>query len=203
MSPGRNEPCHCGSGRKYKKCCLDSDRAPALASERDHQGRLIGRAPIDTMWEAQGRRVRAIGSTVAFRPPKETDHEFYLSHLRVTLGEEWHRAQLELPEAERHVIEGWFDAWRQGTSARVEREEIHRAVGPLYSTEATGELMALLCLAYDVYTLHHAMVLPDALVNRLRNPDQFQGARYEIAVASVFVRAGYEIEWMTSTERKL
>jgi preprotein translocase subunit SecA len=22
---GRNEPCHCGSGRKYKKCCLDRD----------------------------------------------------------------------------------------------------------------------------------------------------------------------------------
>ncbi len=20
---GRNDPCHCGSGRKYKKCCLD------------------------------------------------------------------------------------------------------------------------------------------------------------------------------------
>lgn len=23
--PGRNEPCHCGSKRKYKKCCLDYD----------------------------------------------------------------------------------------------------------------------------------------------------------------------------------
>ncbi|MFH1637214.1 MAG: SEC-C metal-binding domain-containing protein [Candidatus Woesearchaeota archaeon] len=22
---GRNEPCHCGSGRKYKRCCLDRD----------------------------------------------------------------------------------------------------------------------------------------------------------------------------------
>jgi SEC-C motif len=22
---GRNEPCHCGSGKKYKKCCLDGD----------------------------------------------------------------------------------------------------------------------------------------------------------------------------------
>lgn len=22
---GRNEPCHCGSGRKYKKCCLERD----------------------------------------------------------------------------------------------------------------------------------------------------------------------------------
>ena len=26
---GRNDPCPCGSGKKYKRCCLDSDRAPA------------------------------------------------------------------------------------------------------------------------------------------------------------------------------
>ena len=25
--PGRNEPCHCGSGRKYKQCCLAKDEA--------------------------------------------------------------------------------------------------------------------------------------------------------------------------------
>ena len=24
---GRNEPCHCGSGRKYKQCCLDKDES--------------------------------------------------------------------------------------------------------------------------------------------------------------------------------
>jgi len=23
--PGRNEPCHCGSGKKYKHCCLAKD----------------------------------------------------------------------------------------------------------------------------------------------------------------------------------
>jgi hypothetical protein len=23
--PGRNEPCHCGSGKKYKHCCLVKD----------------------------------------------------------------------------------------------------------------------------------------------------------------------------------
>jgi hypothetical protein len=27
--PGRNEPCHCGSGRKYKQCCLAKDEAAA------------------------------------------------------------------------------------------------------------------------------------------------------------------------------
>jgi len=24
---GRNDPCHCGSGKKYKRCCLDKDEA--------------------------------------------------------------------------------------------------------------------------------------------------------------------------------
>jgi hypothetical protein len=26
---GRNEPCHCGSGKKYKHCCLEKDEAAA------------------------------------------------------------------------------------------------------------------------------------------------------------------------------
>jgi hypothetical protein len=30
--PGRNEPCHCGSGRKYKLCCLEKDNAALTAA---------------------------------------------------------------------------------------------------------------------------------------------------------------------------
>jgi SEC-C motif len=40
--PGRNEPCHCGSGRKYKHCCLAKDeeldaaaRAKAAAEQAE------------------------------------------------------------------------------------------------------------------------------------------------------------------------
>ncbi len=29
---GRNDPCHCGSGKKYKKCCIDKDAEAARAS---------------------------------------------------------------------------------------------------------------------------------------------------------------------------
>ena len=32
--PGRNEPCHCGSGRKYKQCCLPADEALASAARK-------------------------------------------------------------------------------------------------------------------------------------------------------------------------
>ena len=32
--PGRNDPCHCGSGRKYKQCCLEKDNQKASAAIR-------------------------------------------------------------------------------------------------------------------------------------------------------------------------
>ena len=37
---GRNHPCPCGSGKKYKRCCLPADEAALLAAEsreRDNQ----------------------------------------------------------------------------------------------------------------------------------------------------------------------
>jgi len=36
---GRHEPCHCGSGRKYKKCCLDKDREEESKIAVARQGR--------------------------------------------------------------------------------------------------------------------------------------------------------------------
>ncbi len=32
--PSRNEPCHCGSGRKYKHCHLEEDRAKGPSSRQ-------------------------------------------------------------------------------------------------------------------------------------------------------------------------
>lgn len=29
---GRNQPCPCGSGKKYKQCCLDADEAARIAA---------------------------------------------------------------------------------------------------------------------------------------------------------------------------
>ena len=31
MKIGRNDPCPCGSGKKYKKCCMDKDQAAERA----------------------------------------------------------------------------------------------------------------------------------------------------------------------------
>ena len=39
--PGRNEPCRCGSGRKYKQCCLDKDEAEARVA----RAKAVAEAP--------------------------------------------------------------------------------------------------------------------------------------------------------------
>ena len=35
--PGRNDPCSCGSGKKYKKCCLLTKPKPYAELEKDFQ----------------------------------------------------------------------------------------------------------------------------------------------------------------------
>jgi SEC-C motif len=46
---GRNDPCPCGSGKKYKKCCLDVDRPLSVADDR---GLLIKFGPdvVPRLW---------------------------------------------------------------------------------------------------------------------------------------------------------
>jgi SEC-C motif len=47
---GRNEPCPCGSGRKYKKCCLDSGRT--LSADNDRSASLkFGPEILPRLWD--------------------------------------------------------------------------------------------------------------------------------------------------------
>jgi len=40
MKPGRNDPCSCGSGKKYKHCCQSKDAAQAASARASNE--LIG-----------------------------------------------------------------------------------------------------------------------------------------------------------------
>ena len=48
---GRNDPCHCGSGRKYKQCHLGKDEE----AERSARAKDVAQAP-ETPAEAPKRR---------------------------------------------------------------------------------------------------------------------------------------------------
>jgi hypothetical protein len=46
--PGRNEPCYCGSGRKYKQCCLEKDDKKAAKARAQAAAEAPAQAAEDT-----------------------------------------------------------------------------------------------------------------------------------------------------------
>ena len=52
---GRNDACHCGSGRKYKHCCLDKDEAAARAARADAEAAAPAGAAADQPAQGAGK----------------------------------------------------------------------------------------------------------------------------------------------------
>ncbi len=146
-----------------------------------------------------GYRVIGVGSTLFWIPPTETFHEFLIRFLKKVLTPEWYRVQRDAPEGERHVIAKWYASycdWQKTHAADKNRVEGGWAVLP------SGDVWAILTLGYDLYCLAHSLDLPEDLIQRLRNRDQFQGARYEVAVAATFARDDYKIDYLKSESDK-
>lgn len=168
----------------------EAERAPFRAPG----GLLIGKPPIIAQ-QGNGKVTRAVGHGGVYRelPASLTDHEFYLRVLMQVLGKEWTNSQLKHKLSRRHIISRWLNDWKtlSREAAKAGRDE-----QGLFSAQATGNVKALLNLAYDVYLVQHCSQLPQRLVERLRSAAGFQGARYELAVASVTARAGFTLTWV-------
>ena len=160
------------------------------------RGPLPSQVPptIQMPWTAKNVRMVAIWNKLYPRPLTETFHEFLIEvPLKGTLLEDWYKRELTKPEGERHDIEKWLRSFRE--EGRKNRPAGHQP-GQVYSAPATGATIELIALAHDLYMLQKVNRLPEKLVERLRNYNEFQGVRYEIAIAAAFVKCGFEIEWI-------
>ena len=72
---GRNEPCHCGSGKKYKKCCLSKDdgeaRAAHAAAEEERIKAAAEREPAEDV-PATDKEKTAAASLLGEKPSDAT-----------------------------------------------------------------------------------------------------------------------------------
>lgn len=204
----RNAPCSCGSGRKFKRCCLLQQsrvpQAPKIPPEvmaqfmaRAQEARFSG--PPSIKMQYAGHTLRILWNKLVIRPEKETFHEYIVALLKGTLGQKWHDDQMQLDAKDRHAVVRWVYAWHE--LAKLHEPPDHKP-GEVWGAAPTGEAQELIALADDVYRLQLIRRLPHKLLNRLRSRDGFQGARYEIAVAASFVRSGFEIEWLDDSVKK-
>lgn len=124
----RNQPCSCGSGRKYKKCCgaLSSVRSSnptiqvrTISPEVErafvqHQLREAERArkfghvrPIIST-DHQGYKFVAVGNQLHYSKSWKTFHDFLWNYIAGVVTKEWGDAELKKPFEERHPIVQWY-----------------------------------------------------------------------------------------------
>jgi hypothetical protein len=112
----------------------------------------------------------------------------------MALGVEWGNAEIAKPMADRHPVLIWYYKFCEY------QRKFTILPGKVTSLPQIGASRAYLHLAYDLYALDHNADLQTKLLSRLRNPDQFTGARYEIFVAATMIRAGFDIEFEDETD---
>lgn len=213
---GRNSPCHCGSGKKYKHCHWQTEQAavgsaPKLervpipphvlqmferhkASEARRESAQGKGRPIISA-EANGNRFVAIGNTLATGRWR-TFPEFLIHYLRHSFGAEWVKQQQGKAQEDQHPVLNWWAAHvvqvKEATAALKGADDVR-------TLPANTATWALLMLAYNLYLLQHNAELQARLLERLRRADQFRGAYYETMVAACFILAGFKLTLLDET----
>jgi len=124
----RNDPCHCGSGLKYKKCpgklselVASKTVAPILYSRlpeeikkkilkeetrKEIQGNIKSQISLDF----QGYKFVAVGNNLYYSKNWKTFHDFLFDYIRYCLTPEWFNSELKKPLEERHPIIQWYNS---------------------------------------------------------------------------------------------
>ena len=182
--PGRNEPCWCGSGKKYKKCHLTSDEELDREDVSDPGARTASKTGYDRasamlmsfVGEVLGDKQMKQALKLFFAEPvdeiREADqiaffdwllHDYTPPHLRRTVPEEYlARNRGRLPAADRAALEEWINS-------RHSLFEVQR-VEPGEGVELTDLLMGDTFFVHDV-TSSRTMVRWDQVLSRIADDE--------------------------------
>src|SRR5579859_3612530 len=211
MKIGRNEPCPCGSGKKFKKCCLDSaapkarpavSAAPPEVLKHAHEMMRLHEAQENVRRQQQGHgnpiisftdhgyRLVAVGKTIHWDNNWVVFPDFLLYFMKKMLGPEW--GAREKPKG-LHPIFRWLEKFKQHSDSLPTE-------GKLKSGQIMGFLACWLHLAYALYLIEHNDALPKPLLRRLRDPSFFMPAYYEAIVGAALAVAGFELSCAERSE---
>jgi hypothetical protein len=220
---GRNRPCPCGSGKKFKKCCIDKDAAPAARAfdpERDavFQKKLremeaervqrekqqgLGRGIISA--EMNGYRIVCVGNQVHYSRSWKTFHDFLRDYLINKLGRDWFRGEQAKPDKQRHPIVQWFE------QASADWKKLGIKPGEVTPGPMTGAQRAFLNLAYNIYLIAHhpdsrsSDALLATFVDKLKSArmDDFIGKLFETYAAAAFLKAGFTLRYENEGDKNI
>jgi hypothetical protein len=169
-----------------------------LKQERQRQTRFGQVRPaVHTNW--QGKKWVGVGDNLLNSANWKTPVDFLSEYLKFIMTPAWGKSELAKPLADRHSVMQWYDAMCRLQSIAGEQA----GSDGVFGVAPSGAMRAYLLLAFDLYALQHNSSLQERLLRRLRNPDQYQGARHELFAAATCIRAGFDIEYEDETDRSV
>jgi hypothetical protein len=138
------------------------------------------RSPLDQ--QIDGHRIVVAGPKVFDVPGAWSFHDFLLFYGQSQLGDDWIASNAQSHPLVPHLVKG-----KAGIRPTGGRD------GRFVAATMNGDMFAFLSFAYDLFTLADNAEVQKSLFERLRKPDQYQGARYEMFVAASLLRAGFKI----------
>lgn len=211
MKIGRNDPCPCESGKKFKKCCLNrpAEIWPTvppippevlkkfMEREAKEKERIVryGKVKPEIAIDFQGYKLVAVGSRLHYSKSWKFFPDFLMNYLPSVFGKEWGQAELAKPFEQQHQAVQWRAKCIQFMRMQKRNEQ------GFFDAVPNGFAAAFLNLAYDLYIVQHNGRFDDDLLNRLRQRDQFQGARHELFAEATCLRAGLSIDHEDEKDR--
>jgi hypothetical protein len=187
----------CQNGIRFIHMPVPSpELAEILRQERQRQARFGQVRPaVHADW--RGQKWVVVGNQLLNSPKWKTPIDFLPGYLKHVLTPAWGKAELAKPLADRHPVMQWCDA-----ICRLQAlAQQNRGPDGLLGIAPSGAMRAYVLLAYDLYILQHHGLLEARLLHRLRQKDQYQGARHELFAAATCVRAGFDIEYEDESDR--
>lgn|SRR5699024_1801965 len=111
MKLGRNDPCHCGSGKKYKKCCMNKDEFIKSIEDIPANEKVFNHLSYEEVDEYSTEELSCKLREIGVPFEKETFlHEVEVFHSAEDLSKHWYR-QYNLNLTGRMADFPWFVAW--------------------------------------------------------------------------------------------
>jgi len=146
--------------------------------------------------EGNGIRVVAVGNDVLYQSKSwKTFPDFLFRYIWEVFGSDWIKEQKSQPPESLHTLIKWYRSFRKFQRSQSEGKK--ESIIEFYPNGATK---ALVSLAYDLFTVENNLYLPPRLLQRLRNVQQFQGARYELFCVCALLRGGFSVEFEDETD---
>lgn len=155
-------------------------------AEHERREREGGAKPVMAA-RLNDKTIVTVGGKLHYSTTWRTFADFLIDYVVEEVGVDWFEADWGRPPEQRHPLSKLRAAFYEFSAAQP-------VANGMIECAPSGPAYEYLLVSYELYLLAHHMKLQKLVIHRLKDPNLYQGARYELFVAATCIKVGLLIE---------